>query len=471
MSTYAPDFLRIGVAGRTEGPGGDHVGVLSRRVGSAAVVAIVSAPEHGDLRPSALGSLNAALHACRSSDPRAVSQALRAAGSAAPPERYNLTVLAIDDASNTIATGEHDHALWLRRGPLLQSVSPGTLRYQPGDVLFVVDGRPFAEPSSGGIAVLGASASADGLARDFRLAALAAAPSASSSVGAVVAIKMLARDAVLFRRRLGAAVAISVAAHFLITNAFYWRSPGRDAQERALERAQAVSVVTISSTARKRHRSVPRPPAPPPRIAAKPVIVAAHQAQPVPAGRPLEPVAQPRAAAIRAPVRPLQRRPSIVVAQREEPDASRTASTAATSVQFSKAQLAAVQARLADATSSLQRTDPLSVPSQAPAAAKNYALDMQGAPGNLLRGQGFLRPIRQWEQDGYVYYYVSYEIVFSDGTYESGNVPWPIRYLPADDPFTKPPHQIPLPAPLPDYVLPPDTHLGRALRPYFPNRA
>lgn len=95
---------------------------------------------------------------------------------------------------------------------------------------------------------------------------------------------------------------------------------------------------------------------------------------------------------------------------------------------------------------------------------------MTAAPGRLVRGEGILRPLRSWRHDGYVYYYVAYEMTYSDGTYESGDVPWPIRYLPDDDPFTKPPHVTPLPPPLPDYVLEPGAHLGRALRPYFPDR-
>jgi hypothetical protein len=138
---------------------------------------------------------------------------------------------------------------------------------------------------------------------------------------------------------------------------------------------------------------------------------------------------------------------------------------------FSAAQLAALQSRLAAATQAINHVDPLAVPSTEPAAPKRYALDMAGSAGNLTHGQGILRPIRSWQHDGYTYYYVSYEIVFSDGTSDSGDVPWPIRYLPADDPFTKPPHTIPLPPPLPDFVLPAGTHLGRALRPYFPNES
>jgi hypothetical protein len=149
-------------------------------------------------------------------------------------------------------------------------------------------------------------------------------------------------------------------------------------------------------------------------------------------------------------------------------DASRTPAQRA--ARFTDAQLAAVQARLADAAGSAKPADPLSFASEPPAAPKRYAMDMTGNPGRLVRGEGILRPLRSWQHDGYIYYYVAYEITYSDGAYESGDVPWPIRYLPENDPFTKPPHVIPLPAPLPDFALPPGTQLGRALRPYFPER-
>jgi hypothetical protein len=147
---------------------------------------------------------------------------------------------------------------------------------------------------------------------------------------------------------------------------------------------------------------------------------------------------------------------------------SRSPAAPAAASRFTEAQLAAVQERLSEAVSDAKPADPLSVPSEPPAAPRRYAMDLTGTPGSLVRGQGILRPLRSWSQDGYVYYYVSYEITYSDGTYDSGAVPWPIRYLPADDPFTRPPHIIPLPPPLPDFVLPPGTRLGRALRPYFP---
>jgi hypothetical protein len=108
------------------------------------------------------------------------------------------------------------------------------------------------------------------------------------------------------------------------------------------------------------------------------------------------------------------------------------------------------------------------VPTASPAASKHYTMELAGIHDDLTRGEGILTPTQSWQSDGYTYYYVNYEIAFEDGTYDSGSVPWPIRYHPRDDPFTRNTRDFPLPGPLPGYVLPPGTVLGRALRGYFP---
>jgi hypothetical protein len=114
--------------------------------------------------------------------------------------------------------------------------------------------------------------------------------------------------------------------------------------------------------------------------------------------------------------------------------------------------------------------NPLRTATRVPTAVKRYRLQFDGRISDLRAGQGILTPIKKWFADGYTYYYVTYEFVWPDGTYESGAVPWPIRYTPSADPFASgmPGRRIPLPAPLPGWVLPSDIHLGRALQPYFP---
>lgn len=115
-------------------------------------------------------------------------------------------------------------------------------------------------------------------------------------------------------------------------------------------------------------------------------------------------------------------------------------------------------------------SDPLRVSTRVPTAVKHYRLQFDGRISTLRIGQGILTPIKKWAADGYTYYYVTYEIVWPDGTYESGAVPWPIRYLPSRDPFASgiPGQRIPLPAPLPGWALPSGIHLGKALQEYFP---
>ena len=88
-----------------------------------------------------------------------------------------------------------------------------------------------------------------------------------------------------------------------------------------------------------------------------------------------------------------------------------------------------------------------------PAAPKRYALNIQGDEGKPTP-EGILYPLKRWTDGPYVYYYVRYDAVYADGTPESGDVPWPIRFPIADDPFAKDRHRMPLPGPLPDYVLP-----------------
>lgn len=138
---------------------------------------------------------------------------------------------------------------------------------------------------------------------------------------------------------------------------------------------------------------------------------------------------------------------------------------------FTQQELAAMQRQFAQTIAQArQREDPMNVPTEPPAGQKAYKIQIQGIYGDLRRGEGILRPTRRWSQDGYDYYYVDYEVVFTDGTYDSGSVPWPIRYRPREDPFLQAPHPFPLPSPLPGFELPPNTELGPALRPYFPDR-
>lgn len=98
-------------------------------------------------------------------------------------------------------------------------------------------------------------------------------------------------------------------------------------------------------------------------------------------------------------------------------------------------------------------------PVQTPGAPKRYTFNFRGSVGTPLEAEGILTPVKHWQQGPYNYYYVQYWVQYADGSTETGYVPWPLRYLPQNDPFALHYEHFPLPAPLPDYVLPPGTNL------------
>jgi hypothetical protein len=98
-------------------------------------------------------------------------------------------------------------------------------------------------------------------------------------------------------------------------------------------------------------------------------------------------------------------------------------------------------------------------PLATPAAPKHYAFDFSGSVGTAPQAEGILYPLKSWHDGPYTYYYVRYWVQYADGSTETGLVPWPLRYLPESDPFRLHWEHFPLPAPLPDYALPPDTNL------------
>jgi len=82
-----------------------------------------------------------------------------------------------------------------------------------------------------------------------------------------------------------------------------------------------------------------------------------------------------------------------------------------------------------------------------------------GSASNSPHQQGLLLPVpgSSWRSGGYDYYYVRYWVEYEDGSTETGLVPWPLHYLPANDPFRIGLDHIPLPTPMPDYQVPPGT--------------
>lgn len=93
------------------------------------------------------------------------------------------------------------------------------------------------------------------------------------------------------------------------------------------------------------------------------------------------------------------------------------------------------------------------------AATRRYSSDISGTIGTATQGVGYLEPVQDWTDSGYDYYRVRYRVQYPDGTFETGIIPWPIRFRPQVDPFHLGIHLMPLPVPLPDYQLPADATL------------
>ncbi len=109
-----------------------------------------------------------------------------------------------------------------------------------------------------------------------------------------------------------------------------------------------------------------------------------------------------------------------------------------------------------------QQNDPVAGsqrPVQTSDSAKHFSYDFSESLGSAPHGEGILSPVQSWHEDGYDYYYVRYWVQYPDGTSETGIVPWPLRYLPGQDPFRLGIQHFPLPAPLADYSLPAGTSL------------
>ena len=115
------------------------------------------------------------------------------------------------------------------------------------------------------------------------------------------------------------------------------------------------------------------------------------------------------------------------------------------------------------------------VPSAEPETMKRYAFQFQGRQGALRRGEGWLSSLSEFRcgpGGSMLCHYLHYEYVWPDGTYESGDVPWPVGYPRNADPWDPPPArpiQLPLPPPMPGWQLTRDIPpQNRILRSYFP---
>ncbi|MFN2448971.1 MAG: hypothetical protein ABR508_04140 [Candidatus Baltobacteraceae bacterium] len=240
------------------------------------------------------------------------------------------------------------------------------------------------------------------------------------------------------RRRATAALYLSLAAHLCAAVAFnLYKTPAKP----------PVVIVTAGRIMLERKPKPPKPPPPPPPA---PAHARAHTFA---AARP---EAAPR-------IEEAHITPHALVYQ---PKHSRT--NARSRVQLPQVDYEKTIAQLRQANNPLTGTQSAV---DSAARTKRYSTDFSRSIGAASAGEGYLEVVQSWHDDGYDYYRVHYEVLYPDGTSESGIVPWPIRYLPQIDPFRLGIHHMPLPAPLPDFALPPGTVLHPLVAFCFKHRA
>jgi hypothetical protein len=120
-----------------------------------------------------------------------------------------------------------------------------------------------------------------------------------------------------------------------------------------------------------------------------------------------------------------------------------------------------------------QKESPLSLasPLQTPGTYQRSYFD---APGHTQRSAvvAVLIPLRHWLAQGSSCYYVRYVAQYTTGGSEEGVIPWPVCYPAGDDKMAHPryPHDLPIPYPQRDYVLPPGTYLAPLLQSVYNRR-
>jgi len=120
-----------------------------------------------------------------------------------------------------------------------------------------------------------------------------------------------------------------------------------------------------------------------------------------------------------------------------------------------------------------QKENPLSLasPLQKPAAYQRGYFDTPGhRPHDAV--VAVLIPLRHWDAQASSCYYVRYVAQYTTGGSEEGVIPWPVCYPIADDRMMHPPypHDLPIPFPQRDYVLPPGTYLAPLLQSVYNRR-
>lgn len=251
----------------------------------------------------------------------------------------------------------------------------------------------------------------------------------------------------------------SILIHALVLPVAFWswaRSVLISQQPKQHEWVVSSTAVRIERRTVPNRRSFPKPPQPQPMP---------PQPQPVPP----QPVRRPQ------PARPAAPRPEIA---RIEPTAppqpqKRPERTAEPSLQ---SQLQQQQQTFSQEVARLHEQDnPLSIALPHEPAASAYRRTYFDVPGHSHREavEALLLPLRHWRSNDMSCYYVRYIAQFTSGGSEDGVIPWPVCYPLSDDEMMNPPypHDLPIPLPQRDYVLPPGTYLSPLLKSIYDRRS
>lgn len=251
---------------------------------------------------------------------------------------------------------------------------------------------------------------------------------------------------------------VSILIHAIVLPAAFWswaRSVRLSQQPPKREWVISSTAVRIERRIVPQRRSVPtqaRPQPPPP------------QPRPVP----------PRPQVRPQPVRPAAPRQEIARAAPTAPpqSAKRPEHTAAPSLE---SQLQRQEQTFSQEVARLhERNNPLSIAAPREPPAATYRRTYFDVPGHSHREEveALLLPLRHWRTSEMSCYYVRYIAQFTSGGSEDGVIPWPVCYPADDDAMAYPPypHDLPIPLPQRDYVLPAGTYLTPLLREIYDRR-
>jgi hypothetical protein len=288
------------------------------------------------------------------------------------------------------------------------------------------------------------------------------------------------------QRFLLAAVALSLLVHFtgiLVWGVFYgrWPWPQPEPKEQLVVLSSSMTIGKRTEPVPSRptathHASKPEPPPKPPHVAALPRRTASQQTAVTTAER------RHRELSYTTPSAPPTPQPRPTVAP--QPRTTAAPRTRAVRARTSMSQWLARDEQLfqREVAQLRARDNPLSVATIAPLPASAYRrsyIDISGVDRNRDRYEGIVSPVQTWTDGKLRCHYASYDVEYSSGANDKGNIPWPLCYAPDRDPMMLP-DGTPVPNgsfvpqqdlfPMEGYALPPGTFLTQFLRALYMRR-